>query len=85
MYFCRCYNSNVWISSKGQNDIQKDDIHEDKPDPNGNVPIHDIKYYFANTKHPIVFINTSNHAMAEFDTNKRLWKWEYEHGRRTVQ
>ena len=61
----------------GQNDIQKDDIHEDKPDLNGNVPVHDIKYYFTNTKHPIVFINTSNHAMAEFDTNKRLWKWEY--------
>ena len=61
----------------GQNDIQKDDIHEDKPDISGNVPLHHVKYYFANAKHPIVFINTSNHAMAEFDTNQRLWKWEY--------
>ncbi len=61
----------------GQNDIQKDDIHEDKPDINGNSPLHRITYYFANVKHPVVFINTSNHAMAEFDTNKRLWKWEY--------
>ena len=28
-------------------------------------------------KYPIVFINTSNYAMAEHDTNCRLWKWEY--------
>jgi hypothetical protein len=24
-----------------------------------------------------VFINTSNHAMAEHDANRTLWKWEY--------
>jgi hypothetical protein len=28
-------------------------------------------------RHPIIFINTSNHAMSEHDTNHRLWKWEY--------
>jgi hypothetical protein len=27
--------------------------------------------------HPIVFINTSNHAMSESDNNHDLWKWEY--------
>lgn len=61
----------------GENDIQKDDVHGDKPDLNGNIPVHKIKYYFANTRHPIVFINTSNHAMAEHDMNHKLWKWEY--------
>ena len=61
----------------GENDMQQDDVHGDKPGLNGNVPIRKIKYYFANTRHPIVFINTSNHAMAEHDTNHKLWKWEY--------
>lgn len=36
-----------------------------------------IKYYFGNDRHPIIFINTSNHALAESDTNHDLWKWEY--------
>ena len=26
---------------------------------------------------PIIFVNTSNHAMAEIDTNYPLWKVEY--------
>jgi hypothetical protein len=60
----------------GENNIEKDDIHGDKEIAE-RVPTHKIKYYFANTKHPIVFINTANHAMAEHDTNQRLWKWEY--------
>ena len=30
---------------------------------------HKIKYYFANKRHPIVFINTANHAMSFHDTN----------------
>jgi len=60
-----------------ENDIQQDDIHGDKPDKYGNVPVHKIKYYFVSKKHPIVFINTANHAMAEHDTNHELWKWEY--------
>ncbi|MBI1828287.1 MAG: hypothetical protein HY222_03880 [Thaumarchaeota archaeon] len=61
----------------GENNIEKDDIHEDKEIEDGRAPTHTIKYYFANTKHPIVFINTANHAMAEHDTNQNLWKWEY--------
>jgi hypothetical protein len=50
--------------------VDHDDVHEDKP-VNGKVPVHKIKYYFNNENHPIVFINTANHAMY------RLWKWEY--------
>ncbi|MFB5648957.1 MAG: hypothetical protein ACE5RM_05690 [Candidatus Nitrosomaritimum aestuariumsis] len=54
-----------------------DSVHEDKPDTKGGVPIHEIKYYFSNTNHPIVFVNTSNHALAEHDNNHYHWKWEY--------
>jgi hypothetical protein len=54
----------------GENSIQQDSIHLDKCGIN-------IKYYFGNLRHPIIFINTSNHAMAEHDTNHELWKWEY--------
>ena len=61
----------------GESDIQEDDVHGAKPYLNENVPAHKIKYYFSNERHPIVFINTSNHAMSEHDTNHQLWKWEY--------
>jgi len=54
-----------------KNNLEKDDIHGDKP-WFGRIPKHKIKYYFANTKYPIVFINRSNYAMAEHDTNYRL-------------
>ncbi len=56
--------------------IEDDNIHGDKT-PDGKAPIHDIKYYFNNEMHPIIFINTSNHAMSFHDTNHKLWKWEY--------
>lgn len=61
----------------GQNNIEEDEIHGDKTNSTGKVPIHKIKYYFVSTYHPIVFINTANHAMAEHDTNDTIWKWEY--------
>ncbi|MFL6524163.1 MAG: hypothetical protein ACJ71B_11890, partial [Nitrososphaera sp.] len=54
----------------GENGIQQDSIHLDKRGIN-------VKYYFGNFRHPIIFINTSNHAMAEHDANHELWKWEY--------
>lgn len=60
-----------------KNTIFADDIHGHKPDdPKGvqNVP---VKYYFQSDNHPIVFVNTSNHAMAEGDNNHDFWKWEY--------
>ncbi|MCL2134207.1 MAG: hypothetical protein FWH37_01430 [Candidatus Bathyarchaeota archaeon] len=58
----------------GHNGINADSTHGDKKLP---LSKHSIKYYFINQNHPIVFINTSNHAMAEYDTNNKLWKWEY--------
>ncbi len=57
----------------GDHQLEDDSIHGD-PKP---APERKIKYYFNDTKHPIVFVNTSNHAMAEHDTNDRIWKWEY--------
>jgi hypothetical protein len=57
------------IYSKDFN-IRKDNIHEDACGV-------DIKYYFGNINHPIIFINTANHAMAEHDANYSLWKLEY--------
>ncbi len=59
------------------NGIEEDDIHGNKSYPWERVPIHKIKYYFSSVKHPVVFINTSNHALAEHDNNEYLWKWEY--------
>jgi len=47
-----------------------DDIHNP-------MPKIEIKYFFGNNRHPIIFVNTANHAMAEHDNNHRLWKWEY--------
>jgi hypothetical protein len=49
--------------------LADDNIHYDKES--------NVKYYFQDTRHPVIFINTSNHAMAEDDNNRRLWKWEY--------
>jgi hypothetical protein len=53
-------------------DLEYDTIHEDREGEE-----RPIKYYFNSKNHPIVFVNTSNHAMAEYDNNHRLWKWEY--------
>ena len=60
-------------------DLEHDNIHGDNPDfpEYGNVPHRKIQYSFLNEKHPIVFVNTANHAMSCHDTNHRLWKWEY--------
>ncbi len=62
----------IYSNDHGMN---ADSIHGDKPPP--PAPKHPIKYYFVNHKHPVVFVNTSNHAMAEHDTNPRIWKFEY--------
>lgn len=43
----------------------------------GNIQHRKIKYYFQDQNHPIVFVNTSNHALAPHDNNHDLWKWEY--------
>lgn len=54
----------------GEKTVENDDVHIDKAGVT-------IKYYFVNPRHPIIFVNTANHAMAEHDTNHRIWKWEY--------
>jgi len=36
-----------------------------------------VEYFFMNGNHPVVFVNTANHALAGHDTNRRIWKWEY--------
>ncbi|HIH45019.1 MAG TPA: hypothetical protein HA257_08110 [Candidatus Methanoperedenaceae archaeon] len=53
--------------------IEDDDIHGDKKD----AKPHSVIYYFQDRRHPVIFINTSNHAMAADDNNRHLWKWEY--------
>jgi len=58
----------------GKHDLEYDSIHGDSVIP---APEHDVKYYFIQQEHPVVFINTSNHSMAEFDANHSIWKWEY--------
>jgi hypothetical protein len=55
--------------------IIEDNIHEDIKSP---PPRRTILTYFMDRFHPVVFINTSNHAMAEMDNNPTLWKWEYQ-------
>jgi len=60
--------------------IYSDDAQLNVDNKHGDPPIapeRKIKYYFVNDSRPVVFVNTSNHAMAEHDTNERLWKWEY--------
>jgi hypothetical protein len=42
------------IYSNGH-DIHHDNIHGDTP-INGRVPTHNIKYYFNDEKHPIIFL-----------------------------
>jgi hypothetical protein len=54
-----------------------DSTHFDKEGDDGNIKYHKIKYYFQDQNHPIVFVNTSNHALAPHDNNHDLWKWEY--------
>lgn len=64
---------NIHSILDGQNhDLNEDSIHGD-PDGEGTA----ISYYFIDNYHPVVFVNTSNHAMAEHDANQKLWKWEY--------
>lgn len=58
----------------GKHSLEYDSIHGDSVIP---APEHDVKYYFIQREHPIVFINTSNHSMAEYDANHSMWKWEY--------
>ncbi len=54
-------------------EIEYDSAHFD-PHP----ALHrNIKYLSSNYFNPVIFINTSNHAMSGSDNNHDLWKWEY--------
>ena len=53
-----------------------DNIHGDK-EKEGPAKEREIKYYYQDKNHPIVFVNTSNHALAPHDNNHDFWKWEY--------
>lgn len=57
--------------------LDDDSTHGDSTKWGKKTPSHKIKYYYSDEKHPIIFVNTSNHAMAEHDTNPQFWKWEY--------
>jgi hypothetical protein len=57
----------------GQHGIEYDTVHLDMPP----APKRPIEYYFVDHYHPVVFVNTANHAMSEHDNNHDLWKWEY--------
>ena len=59
----------------GDSGIIEDNIHGDNKSP---LPKRNISNNFIDPFHPVVFINTANHAMAEKDNNTRLWKWEYQ-------
>ena len=53
----------------GKSNLFEDTIHNKKIIP--------VKYYFQDMNHPVIFVNTSNHALAPHDNNHDLWKWEY--------
>jgi hypothetical protein len=55
--------------------LVEDSIHEDKTPP--PAPMRRVEYFFMNGNHPVIFVNTANHALAGHDTNRRIWKWEY--------
>ena len=61
----------------GKSEITEDSIHGDREWFLRKAPRRRVKYYYSNRKHPIVFMNTANHAMAEEDNNTTLWKWEF--------
>ncbi len=58
----------------GDDTLFDDMTHEDKDEP---VKKREIKYHYQDSNHPIVFVNTSNHALAPHDNNHDFWKWEY--------
>ena len=53
----------------GQSNLFEDTIHNKKEIP--------TRYFFQDENHPVLFVNTSNHALAPHDNNHDLWKWEY--------
>lgn len=58
-------------------DLNADSTHGDNDGWFSRAPARDIKSYYSDENHPVIFINTSNHAMGEKDNNPQFWKWEY--------
>jgi len=61
----------------GKSGITEDSVHGDREWFLRKAPRRSVKYHYSNRRHPIVFINTADHAMAEEDSNETLWKWEF--------
>ena len=61
----------------GRSGIGEDSIHGDKEWFLRKAPRRSTKYHYSDKMHPIVFINTANHALGEEDNNGTLWKWEF--------
>ena len=53
----------------GESNLFEDTVH--------NETVIAAKYYFQDKNHPVIFVNTSNHALAPHDNNHDMWKWEY--------
>ncbi len=58
-------------------DLKADSTHGDKEGLLSSAPERDMLYFYSDQNHPVIFVNTSNHAMAEKDNNPQFWKWEY--------
>ena len=61
----------IYSGDSEDNQLEKDNIHCNKCTAT-------IDHYFSNDRYrPVIFINTSNHAMAGIDNNINKWKIEY--------
>ena len=61
----------------GKSEITEDSIHGDREWFLRKAPRRRTKFYYSDIMHPIVFVNTANHALGEEDNNGALWKWEF--------
>jgi len=61
----------------GKSNIMEDSTHGDREWFLRKAPRRKVKYYYSNRMHPVVFINSANHALGEEDNNRTLWKWEF--------
>ena len=60
----------------GDSSLFDDSVHFDKPTKEA-LENRFVKYFYKDEIHPIVFVNTSNHALSPEDNNHDMWKWEY--------
>ncbi len=60
----------------GNDTLFDDSTHNDKKE-DGPAVDRKVRYHYQDNNHPIIFVNTSNHALAPHDNNHDFWKWEY--------